>query len=329
MLKMLRAIFGRDGQGKYSEALVRQAIERAVDGTDPWLRAVSGYRNKLRPSVLRAIDHVATMIDSLPQPVTVGLLGRELDPALKGYFISVAEMREIFGRDRNLMELVQGEGEGPARVVALMAMELQEKTIFGAGLSGDIVIRDVPMVTVGFDNHRFMEPCADEASTRRALKIRAFDHLLGLALRRLAFVKSERGELERHRTLLQAKLNIFERQGWGFDLASPSGEASPAELESRLEQIEEQLGELGGDSGEYEAYLRIVSEVLGNPEQFLVSRSETIYVDRMGIRQSGSADGVNELSLVEIANAEGRKLVVMAIDMETDELRSLMQQPGR
>jgi len=323
MLKMLRAIFGKDSQGDYPESLVKQAIERAVDGTDPWLRAVSGYRKKLRPAVLRAIDHVVRLVDSLPPPVTVRLLGHELDSALKGFFISVSEMRELFIKDRNLAEFMQGVGGGSARVIALLAMELQERVAFGASLSGDIVSRDVPMETVSFDCHRFMDPCLDEASTRRALKVRAFDHLLGLALKRLAFVKSERADLERHRTLLQAKLSLFERQGWGFGPSPSTGQDSKAELENQLEQVEAQLREVGGDGGEYEAYLQTVTEVMGNPEQFLFSRDERIFVDRMGIRQSEAASGVNELSLVEIVNAEGRRLVVMLLDFEAEELRRL------
>ncbi len=47
MLRLLQSIFGLgDTTGGYPEDMVRKAIERAVDGTDPWLRAISGYRKK-------------------------------------------------------------------------------------------------------------------------------------------------------------------------------------------------------------------------------------------------------------------------------------------
>ena len=113
-------------------------------------------------------------------------------------------------------------------------MEKQEKTIFGAALSGDIVIRDVPQVTVSFDGHRLLDPAEGEGETRRLLKRRAYDHLLSLALRRLTFVKMERSDLERRRALLQAKLNLLEREGWGFDLAEGSERLRPAAVEERL-----------------------------------------------------------------------------------------------
>jgi hypothetical protein len=52
MLRLLHSIFGSEQKGSYPESLVREAIERAVEGTDPWLRGVSGYRRKLRPAVM-------------------------------------------------------------------------------------------------------------------------------------------------------------------------------------------------------------------------------------------------------------------------------------
>ena len=133
----------------------------------------------------------------------------------------------------------RGPKGGSPQIVALLAMEKQEKMIFGAELSGDIVIKDVPQVTVSFDAHRFIDPAEVEGETRRLLKRRAYDHLLSLALRRLTAVKWERSDLERRRALLQAKLNLLEREGWGFDQAEGSERLSAAAVEERL----------GGDRG--------------------------------------------------------------------------------
>lgn len=88
MLKLLQSIFGGEKQGNYPELLVKLAIERAVDGTDPWLRAVSGYKKKLRPAVLRAMDHVVGLVDRLPPPMPICLDCYADDPRLKRFFIS-------------------------------------------------------------------------------------------------------------------------------------------------------------------------------------------------------------------------------------------------
>ena len=50
--------------------------------------------------------------------------------------------------------------------------------------------------------------------------------------------------------------------------------------------IEAQLQEFGGDDRMFETYLEVVADVLGQPEEYLRAESETIFVDRMGIKRS-------------------------------------------
>ena len=202
-------------------------------------------------------------------------------------------------------------------------MEKEEKVIFGAELSGDIVIRDVPKKTVSFDGHRLVDPDADEDKARRMLMRRAYDHLLSLALKRLSFVKSERKDLEQRRKLLQAKLNLLEREGWGFDSAGSSEKLSVAEVEERLGQLEAQLEEFGGDNSESETYLQIVADVLGKPEDYLLGKSETIFVDRMAIQHNEPSDETSALTFTELRNAEGRCLVVLLVSLRSEELQNL------
>jgi hypothetical protein len=202
-------------------------------------------------------------------------------------------------------------------------MEKEERVIFGAALSGDVVIRDVPQVTVSFDAHRFLDPSGDEKVNSFELKKRAFDHLISLALKRLSSVKSERKDLERWRTLLQSKLNLLERGGWGFRESEGADRPDAPSVEVQLGQIEAQLKEIGGDDRMFEAYLDIVIDVMGHPEQHLLSRNETIYVDRMGIKHEEPADDAAALSLTVLHNAEGRSLVVLPVVIQGAELREL------
>lgn len=321
MLQFLHSLFGGAEKGSYPPSLIGEAVERAVDATDSQLRAVSGYKKKLRPAVLRAIDHVVALVDGLPSPIPVRLGGYGEDRRIKSFFISSVHLKKVFAEDRSLAEFMQGPQGGSSQVFALMAMEKQEKLIFGAGLSGDVVVRDVPQVTVSFDLHRLIDPAVDEGETRRLLKRRAYDHLLSLALRRLTAVKGERSDLERRRALLQAKLNLLEREGWGFGLAQSAEKIDAAAVEDLLGGIEAQLKELGGDDRLFETYLEVVAEILGQPEEYLRARSETIIVDRMGIKRTEAADDATELQLNEIYNAEGRSLVVMLVSLQGEELR--------
>jgi hypothetical protein len=50
MLKLF-SLFGYGcTASNYSKTTLKAALEHAVDRTDPWIRAVSGYKEKLRPA---------------------------------------------------------------------------------------------------------------------------------------------------------------------------------------------------------------------------------------------------------------------------------------
>ncbi len=184
MLRLLQSIFGfGETEGGIPESIVKQAIERAVDGTDPWLRAVSGYKKKLRPAVIRAIDHVISLVDRLPPPIVAGPASFGDDSRLKAFFLSSAEMAQVFTTDRSLADFRRGPEKDAARIIALLLMEKRENISLGVELTGEIVMRDVPQVTVSFESHRLLEPTGDEAATRLRLKRRAFDYLVSVAAR--------------------------------------------------------------------------------------------------------------------------------------------------
>lgn len=90
MLQLFQSIFGAspDAAAPYPPEL----IERAVDGTDPRLRALSGYRKKLRSAVIHAIDHVVTMVDGLPPALDLNPRSYGVDPEITAYFASKDEI---------------------------------------------------------------------------------------------------------------------------------------------------------------------------------------------------------------------------------------------
>lgn len=320
-MKLLQSIFGTEEAGKIPESLVREAIERAVEATDPWLRAVSGYRKRLRPAVLCAINHVVALVDGLPPPVVLHPANYADDHRLRALFISSDEMKRVFAGDRVLGKFLAGPGGGAPLITTFLEMDRQEKVTLTEDHSGDVVVRDVRQVTVTFDNHRFLDPAGEEMETRRLLRRRAYDHMLALALRRLAGVKAERDELEQRRSLLQAKLGLLEREGWGFDRAGSGGKTDVAQVEERIGEIEAQLGELGGDDRMLGTYLEIVAGLLAHPEEQLWTKNETIFLGRLGIMRNAPAGDTAELRLTRIRNAEGLTMDAMLVSIPGEELR--------
>jgi hypothetical protein len=320
MFDLFQSIFrGGEQQGSHPESLIAAAIERAVDGTDPRLRVLFGYKKNLRPSVIHAIDHVVALVDGIPAPLPAGRSDYNSDLRLKALFASADRMQEVFGNDAALNEFRGSPGKGIDRVVALLLAERVEKNVLGMEMAGDLLRRDVAQVSVSYRNHRLIEVTGDEEDTRRQLKRRAFDHLLTLALARIADVHGERAELGRQRELLQHKLSVLQRGGWSFEKAEgaqPEHEALIAELQ----EIETALSKLGSDSSALQERLDIVADLLGHAEQQLWAEDVVIHLDNMNIRRDAQDVSAQRIAMHELRNARGASLAMLLVTLAPGEL---------
>jgi len=320
MLKLFQSIFGGgEESGRYPESLIEAAIERAVDGTDRRLRALSGYKKQLRPAVIHAIDHVVGLVDGIPAPVAAGRANYSTDPRLRALFASTDHMLEVFGNGAVLNEFRKGSVDSAGRVIAMLLAEYTEKNILGNDLVGDHVRRDVAQVAVNFSGHRLVEPTTNEADTRRQLKRRAFDHLLTLALSRIAEARSSRTDLSRQCDLLRSKLETLEQSGWSFD-AQQGARPDPDALGAELQATESELASLGADSGALQANSDIVTDVLGHAEQQLWGGDLVMHLDRMNIQRDAQQASAQQIVLPELHNVHGHHLVMLMVSLAPSEL---------
>jgi hypothetical protein len=316
MINFLQSLFGRDVRpGSYPESLVKKAIERAVDGTDPWLRAVSGYKKKLRPSVLQAMDHVVKLVDDLSPPIAMEPGNYTKKPLFRTVFISGSDMQKILDRDPGMEKYRQETGDTAPRIFALLAMDKTEKMFLGAALSGTIVLRDVQQIAVNFLGHRLLDPAESEEESRRQLKRRAFDHLLSQALTRITAAKVEQEKLARYRKLYKSKLDLLRRAGWNFEKPGTGDTPELSEVEKKLRQIEAQLLEPGRDDRVLDVYLDILADVLGRPEDYLWLEKETLIVDSMGVKRAEASSDTLTVSYDLLRNAEGRSVAAQLVSL--------------
>lgn len=320
-MKLFHSIFGgSESRGRYPESLIEMATERAVDGTDSRLRALPGYRKRLREPVIKAIDHVVALVDAIPEPLMAGAREHGTEPRLAAVFSSAGDMLNLLGRDPALTEfLASAEGCGAERATALLLAERVERKILGMDLVGDQVRRDVPQVAVSFAAHRLLDPHVSEAETRRQLKRRAFDHLLTLALTRIAEARVERADLTRQRDLLRRKLSALEHGGWSF-APMEEGHPDPAAMQTELESITTQLNALGVDQGLLVAHLGIVVDLLGDAERQLWAEPITVFLDPMNIQREARDPTARRLDLWDLRNARDRRVVMLPLTIAPTEL---------
>lgn len=320
-MKLFQSIFGRDETiGRYPESLVDLAIERAVDGTDSRLRLLPSYRKRLRKPVIQAIDHVVALVDAMAAPVIADVRVRADEPRLSAVFVSAADMLELLGRDPSLMAFrATSAGSAADCITALMVTKPVERHIFGVDLAGDQVRREVAQVAVSFTKHRLLDPTASEADTRRLLKRRAFDHLLMLALERIAEVREERGDLTRQRDLLRRKLYALEHGGWSFKAADDDC-PSATELEAELNRITAQLSELGVEQSVLDAHLNLVAAQLADSPRQLWVEPSTLWLDPLNIQRPAQEPSARRIELGTLHNARGRWLTFLPLSFAPRDL---------
>ena len=323
MFKLFQSIFGSAPVkgGGHPASLVEAAVERAIDATDPRIRAASGYRRKLEPAVVHAIDHVKKLALGLPVPVEASHASYGNDARLAAFFASPDRMSQVFGADRALIDyLASPAGVGTEPILALLLVERTEKKVLGMAMQGDQLQRDVAQVQVSFDKHRLVDACAAEDDLRRALARRAYDQLLAMALARIAEVGGERESLEASQSVLRAKLRAV--QSARLDFSDGGGDAPPdrAALEAKLADIESQLATTGSGSTVIAKHLELLVETLGKAEEQLWVEPVTILMDRLGIVQAKAGDTTVKLELGELRNAAGRKVVGLPVAIPRGEI---------
>jgi hypothetical protein len=150
------------------------------------------------------------------------------------------------------------------------------------------------------------------------LKRRAYDHLLGIALGRIESAGKERTGLEQQCKLLGRKLRALETGGWSF---KATGKASdlPA-LEAQLEEIQQQLRDLGSDTGTLRFHLDTLNDVLGRAEEQLWATRTTLIVDRKGIKREQPSDTAAEVALDELHSATGQTAIMVLVSVPRGEI---------
>jgi hypothetical protein len=322
MLQLFQSIFGTgtDATSPYPPGLIERAIERAVDGTDPRLRALSGYQKKLRGPVVHAIDYVVALVNRLPAPLELSRAGYGSDPELTAFFASPEHLHEVLGRDATLNQWLKSPEGKVGHITMLLLMEQHERQVFGVALEGETLRHDVAQTTVSFAAHRLVDPAGAESETRRLLMRRCFDHLLTLALARIATAHAERGELERERELLRRKHAALAAGRWGFDAGGSGPPPDPQALQDQLADIQSQLQALGTGGGLLTAHLDIVADVLTQAERQLWGARTPLVVDRMGIKQTQASATAAQLDLAVVHNVAGRQLVARLVGVARAEL---------
>jgi hypothetical protein len=322
MFSLFKSIFSSDltDSAQYPEKLLEEAMERAIEGVDARLRGLSGYRKRLRPSLIKAIDHVVDLIDQMPPAIDASRERYSQDPYLAATFSSAVALQRYFSNERAIHEYLDNlKGPRPGHIIGLLLMERSEKKVFTVDIQGEILRRDVPQTTISFTGHRLLDPTGSEEETRKQLRRRAFDHLIELALQDIINSQSERLDLEQQYTLLRRKLSTLEAEGWGLEEGG-STSSDHADAQIKLDEIEAQLEALPAKTELLNFNLDVLDGVFTNSQHKLYNNNVTVIVDRMNIKQNSVSETASELRWNELHSANGLVRTAMMVSYPTAQL---------
>jgi len=303
---------------------LRVAIEHVVDAINPKLRAVSGYRKKLKPAVARSLAFSAGLVEQLPAAVEVNGKAWSKDPTVRAFFSGVGDLQRVYSRSDEVHEYFERHADGES-CYALLSMLRKERSVLGMEMHGDVMRRDVRQTSVSFTDHRVVKPVSSQAALRKELEQRAFEALVTYALECITQRVSSRNSLQEQRQLLDMQLRLAHAKSASLTplLEGKGGEVIDIEaLRKRREQTEEELEQLRTGLTTLDDYIERISEVLGDPQAHLRVGRVSMRLNKMNIKLEGaaSAEDGHQLELTEVSLGENLRRILMITRFPRNEL---------
>lgn len=294
-------------------AVFRDTIEQVVDASEPRIRLVGDYAEKLVDAVEAASYYVEGLIRQLPAPLTLSSRAWSVDPQVNAFFATVSDLRTVLSLSRRVHAFFATTQY--AECFAFLLMAKREIETFGTALKGDMLVRDVPRTQVSFAEHHIVFPSASESELRRDLKQRMLIFLATRALENIHELRTRREALEEQRRQLQAQLRAFRGHERGLRpllLSDDAGERRLANLEQRLEQTEGELVAARKALGTLDDYLSHVQQVLSQPEAYLTLHLTPIRLNRLGVKlDEHSPEPAATMTLAEFTSLEQQRVAAL------------------
>lgn len=291
-------------------AFLHHAIEQVVDASEPRIRLIGNYQDKLADPVETALHHSGRVLQQLPAAVALDDHAWANDPQVNAFFATASDVQTTLSQNASIQAFFAGN---PApECFALLLMIKQETETFGTVLEGEALVREVRQIRVSFSHHQLFFPTASEAELRRELKQRMLMFLATRAQERINELRTRRGALEEQRRQLQAQLRAWRMQGQGLRPLLSSADADErrlAELEQRLIRTEEDLVVARKQLGTLDDYLEQVLQVLSQPETYLRVQPLALRLNRLGLKLAESSPEAGEtLALIELASLDEQRI---------------------
>ena len=285
-----------------------QAIDKAVTLTNPRLKLVRSYQERLAPAVETSISYLRAPVFALPPAIEVAAARWSGEPMLRAFFGAAPDIPCILGRSHNLRTLFD-KYPGLDAACFVLAMTMTQQRVLGMALQGEVVQHDIAQTVIAFSDHHARICGHEETEVRRLLSTRAYEYLVAQALAEIGAERSERRELEENRTLIRSRLRLLQQQGPGLGSvfgAAPVSSGEQLQLEAQLLENERQMEAMGSPQTTLDAELEVLRDVLEHPERYLRIEQKRLRLSTMNVvLDATSSDAAADVgfSLAELLGA--------------------------
>ena len=268
-----------------SDEMTLRAIDKAVSLTNPRIKLIDSYQERLAPAVEASIRYLREMVLAVPPAIGVSSLRWATDPELRAFFASAQDIPNALGRSISLRTLFEKFPEID-QAYFVLAMQFKEQRVLGISMRGDFVQHDVAQTTISFCEHEARICGLDDSEVRHLLGLQAYEYLLAQALAEIGEERSERRELEDNRALIQARLRLLQQQGPGLGSvfgSVPARSDDESKLATQLMENEHQLEALGSPHASLDIELESLRAVLTHPERYIQFEQRRLRLNTMNV----------------------------------------------
>lgn len=275
---------------------LQEATELIVDIADPSVRRVARYQKLLRPTVESVIDYCTSMVASIAGPLTLNSSQYHVDPRVRSFFASpqqVDEVLQVTGRTWELDDL-QGQDE----CIALLTMDMEEKTILSRQQQGKMMLGDAAKRVVNFSDHHLVFPSPTLEQARKVLTNRALEVIATVAMKQIATIRCDLAELRERRERLQSMLKILGGSRNTRDIFSVSTQRETSKIGQIKEELATTVESIDAVRGKIETpreVLALLQGAMAAPEQALTAANQTLRLDWMNVVSENSAAGEGDV----------------------------------
>ena len=297
--------------------IVEEAIERLVDGIDPNMRLIVGYKKKLWQAVDKVLIYIAWLVDTIPGPVECNRKAFAADPLINAVFATAADLQKTFSQSETLRAFfADAMNVNQEECFALMCMEKKEQAGFGMELEGDLVKKDVPQVTVNFYGHNILSPAVTATEVRDSLKHCMFDALISNTFEAVMVNHMREAGTDEYRKVLDKRYKA--NQAWSQELTSLilsiRADAMTGDTTSTKDaSVQNENGSIDNQIETPADRLTKVLDILAQPENMIRLDHISINLTRLGIKvKEDSARAGNKINFTELViNDAWRRTIVL------------------